>query len=234
MSNRSRKPSKGKSEVRAPAPAGNGEATPAPAPSPIPSPVPAPEGAPTVPNPFNVEALRLPVDYAVTGKILLRIPHRKPDKSWFVRAHSDPAYRITVGVIELPKQTGIGKEVYLVLPALCEHLAQQEACFSVKLLVTAISRQGIVFLWEASLPRDAGSNGWVDDNLEAIARAEKEWVRVTPNRAGDGYDITPPPATMPEPEWPPLSLSELLGLAFKGCVIDSLDHHVLRKLRGEA
>ena len=38
---------------------------------------------------------------------------------------------------------------------------------------------------------------------------------------------------LPEPEWPELSLRELLRIAFKDKMIDDLGHPVLRKLRGE-
>jgi hypothetical protein len=222
----------------APASNGNGEAIPdpAPAPSPAPSPAPVPDGAPAVPSPYSVEALRLPVDYTPTKRVLTRIPHDKPNKSWFIRVHPDPAYRITVGVIELRGQSGgIGKELFLVAPALCEHLAQREACFAIKLLVTAISSQGILFLWETNLPRVGDrENTWVTSSLEAIARAEKVWVRVVPKIEVGGYELTEPVTKMPEPEWPALTLAEMLEISFKGAVISDLGHPVLKRLRGEA
>ncbi len=40
---------------------------------------------------------------------------------------------------------------------------------------------------------------------------------------------------LPGPEWPQESLGELLKIAFKGGkLIDSVDHPVLKRLRGEA
>jgi hypothetical protein len=38
---------------------------------------------------------------------------------------------------------------------------------------------------------------------------------------------------LPEPNWPELPFKELLRVAFKDKYINSLDHPILRKLRGE-
>jgi hypothetical protein len=38
---------------------------------------------------------------------------------------------------------------------------------------------------------------------------------------------------MPEPVWPDVPFSGLVHIAFKGRVIDTLDHPVVRRLRGE-
>ncbi len=39
---------------------------------------------------------------------------------------------------------------------------------------------------------------------------------------------------LPGPTWPDVSFRDLLAIAFKGKRIDTLDHPVLRRLRGEA
>jgi len=48
----------------------------------------------------------------------------------------------------------------------------------------------------------------------------------------DGYAIELPERDLGDPSWPELSQSEWYDLAFKGRVIDSFDHEVLRELRG--
>jgi hypothetical protein len=40
-------------------------------------------------------------------------------------------------------------------------------------------------------------------------------------------------AAFPEPQWPDMSLQKVLAMAFKDRFIDSLDHPVLKRLRGE-
>jgi hypothetical protein len=171
-------------------------------------------------------------DFVATAgvkKALLSVPVRKPDKSWFCRVHPDPTYRLPVAVIEL-KEDG---EVYLIAPALRGELVT-EATFKVKMLATAINRQGVVFLWEGKMPRSDGrADEWSRTALEALEMATKVWVRVVANMSLGAYDCYQAGGQLNEPEWPTTTMGELLRIAFKDRYIDSLDHHVLRKLRGE-
>jgi hypothetical protein len=47
------------------------------------------------------------------------------------------------------------------------------------------------------------------------------------------YEITEATAKMPDPEWPEYSFHDLLRIGFRDRVIGSLDHPVLKRLRGE-
>jgi hypothetical protein len=49
---------------------------------------------------------------------------------------------------------------------------------------------------------------------------------------GDGR-VEQAAGQFPEPKWPETTLEQLLEIAFKGRVIDTMDHPVLRRLRGE-
>ena len=74
----------------------------------------APAGVPA-PDPFDPAALRLSQDFAASvgvRKVLLSVPVRKPDKSWWVRVHPDEGYRLPTTVIELREDRG--SESYLV------------------------------------------------------------------------------------------------------------------------
>ena len=97
-----------------------------------------------------------------------------------------------------------------------------------------MNRQGVLFLWPVRLP---GSDGRVDDwsrtALEAAQLAVKTWCRVTANMALGGYEVFQATGQLPEPEWPDLTLQQILRVAFKDRFITALDHPVLRKLRGE-
>jgi hypothetical protein len=68
--------------------------------------------------------------------------------------------------------------------------------------------------------------------MEAAELARKAWVRVTPDLQLGAYQIAYATHTE-EPEWPELALSALLRIAFKDCFIRTLDHPILRQLRGE-
>jgi hypothetical protein len=195
-----------------------------------------PEGVsdPAGPDPFDPASLRLSQDFNASlgvRKALLTVPVRKPDRAWFVRVHPDPAYRLQTAVIELKEDRG--GETYLVTPALWPDLAT-EATFSARALFTAINRQGVVFVWPIRLP---GTDGRVDDwsrsALEAADLAAKGWVRVTANMSLGAYEVFQATGPLPEPTWPEVSFQKLLTTAFKERLIDSLQHPILRRLRGE-
>jgi hypothetical protein len=181
---------------------------------------------------FDPAALRLTQEFVATAgvkKALLSVPARKPDKSWFVRVHPDPNYRLPTAVIELKED----REIYLIAPALRAELAT-EATFKVKMLAAAINRQGVVFLWECSMPRpDGRADEWSRTALEAVEMATKGWVRITANMSLGAYDVYQANAQLSDPDWPTATMAELLRISFKDRYINTLDHPVLRKLRGE-
>jgi hypothetical protein len=182
-------------------------------------------------DPFDPASLRLNQDFSTISvkKALLSVPTRKPDKSWFVRVHPAEQYRLQTAVIELKED----RETYLVAPALWPELVT-ESTFSPRALFTAVNRQGVLFLWPVRLP---GSDGRVDEwsrtALEAAQLAMKHWSRVVANMSLGGYEVFQATGQLPEPEWPELTLQQILRIAFKDRFITALDHPVLRKLRGE-
>jgi hypothetical protein len=186
----------------------------------------------TGPDPFDVESLRLSQTAAAglgVKKALLSIPVRKPDKSWFVRTHPDPAYRLETAVLELKED----RETYLVARDLWPELAA-ETVFSPRALYTAISRQGVLFLWPIRLPGpDGRAEEWSRSALEATRLAAKGWVRVTANLSLGAYEVLEALGQLGEPAWPELPFQDLLRIAFKNRYVSSTDHPVLRRLRGE-
>jgi hypothetical protein len=101
------------------------------------------------------------------------------------------------------------------------------------IVFTAISRQGVLHLWPARLPTSDGKvNVWHSSAIEAAQLAMKRWVRVKANMGLGAYEIFEAASTIPDPEWPDLPLQELLRIAFKGRLVDRLDHAVIKRLRG--
>lgn len=179
----------------------------------------------------DLQSLRLTQDFeqaAGVKKALLTIPTRKPSKEWFIR--TNPDLRIETCVIELKED----REVYVVSRDLWPELAS-ESTFGPRALYGAINRQGVFFVWPVRLP---GADGKIDDwnrsALEAASMAETRWIRVSSNMSLGAYDVFEAQAGWPEPEWPSVSFGDILRVAFKGRVIESLDHPVLQRLRGEA
>jgi hypothetical protein len=101
-------------------------------------------------------------------------------------------------------------------------------------LFLAVNRQGDVFLWPVKLPgADGRSNSWNESALAAARLAEEKWVRVAANMGAGMYDTYEAAGELSEPTWPELSLAELLKLAFRDRFIETVDHPVLRAIRGE-
>jgi hypothetical protein len=100
-------------------------------------------------------------------------------------------------------------------------------------LIYCINRNGGPFLWPIRLPgSDGRSNQWWDGARAAAAFAKDRWVRCWANLAMNSYDAVIATAFVPEPNWPDLSLRDLLHLAFKDRLIDRHDHPILKALRG--
>lgn len=186
---------------------------------------------PTV-DPFDPARLRLSQDFAAAAgvqKALLTVPVRKPDKTWFSRVHPDESYRLQTAVLELKED----RETYLVAQELWSELAT-ESTFKPQVLFTSISRNGVLFLWPVALPGPDGKTmEWHRSALEAATLAQSGWVRVQANMALGAYEVFQAANDLPAPVWPSINFSAILRVAFKGRFINTLDHPVLRRLRGE-
>lgn len=184
------------------------------------------------PDPFNPDSLRLPQNFAATigvQKVLATVPVKKPGKESWVRVHSESSYCIETAVIELKED----REIYLVSRDLWPELSA-EATFGPRAFFTAITRQGVLFLWPVRLPGPDGRlDAWSQSALEATTIAQRQWIRVTANMSLGAYEIFKATGDIPEPIWPQQSFSELLRIAFRDRLINSLEHPVLKRLRGE-
>lgn len=187
---------------------------------------------PSAPDPFDPAAFRLSGEFAgavAVRNVLTTVLVRKPDKSWFVRCHPDDTFRLQTAVIELKED----RETYLVTQDLWPTLAT-ETTFKPMTLVTTTNRQGVVFLWPCRMPAaDGRLDEWGRSALEAVALATERWVRVQANMSLGAYEAFEARGDLPEPDWPDADLKSLLKVAFRDKLINSLDHPVLRKLRGE-
>ena len=102
------------------------------------------------------------------------------------------------------------------------------------MLYTAVNRQGVYFLWPVRLPDETGRlDEWNKSAHKAAHQAMKEWVKVASNRSLGAYETFSPKSELPQPEWPDISFQEMLKIAFGDYQITSLDHPILKRLRGE-
>ncbi len=182
-------------------------------------------------NDFDPSKLRLSQDFTASTaiqRVISTIPVRKPLKHDWVRVHRDQSYSLEGGVFETKDGQ---QETYLVAPSLHIDLSNE---ITPKVLFTAINRQGVLFLWPVRLPDPDGRiDSWNESAAIAAKMAKEGWVRVASNRSLAAYEISKPVADFPEPEWPDLTFEQILKIAFRDRFISSLDHIVLRRLRGE-
>ncbi|MCZ7646231.1 MAG: hypothetical protein M5U26_13270 [Planctomycetota bacterium] len=195
--------------------------------------VPTAESADPPPNnPFDPRRLRLSQDFAAglgVKKALVTVPIRKPPREWWVQVHPQEDYRLQTGLLELKED----REIYLVEPDLWPELAT-EATFGPRALFTALNRQGVLFLWPLRLPGPDGRiDEWSRSALEAATMASGRWVRVVSNMSLGAYEVFTTEAAIPAPEWPVVPFDQILKTAFRDRFIDSFDHPVLKRLRGE-
>jgi hypothetical protein len=180
-------------------------------------------------DPYDPENLRLHQSFYETAgvkKLLTTVPVRKPKKQDFLRVHPDSNYRCDCAIIELEED----RESYLVTPNTAQDLRHEIKTVT---LFTAINRQGVVFLLPVPIPAaDARTNEWHRSLREAAEMAMKKWLRVRANMDLGAYEMHEATGSIPDPEWPDLSLPQLLRIAFRDRIVDRLDHPVIKRLQG--
>jgi hypothetical protein len=183
------------------------------------------------PDPYNLDNLRLSQSFTETAgvkKLLRTVPVHKPNPQDFVRVHPSPEYRDNFRVIELKDE----REEYVITVSLVPELVGE---FVSKTLFTAINRQGVVFLWPVRLPDPEGKQmEWWRSMREAAELAMNQWLRTKANMNLKAYEMFVAESAMSEPVWPEATYQELIRLAFRDRLISSLDHPVIKRLRGLA
>lgn len=182
------------------------------------------------PNPFDPQRLRLTQRHGESQdvrRILVSVPVRKPGRQEFFRTQPDLTMWLEAAILELKED----RLSYLVEPTLAPYLPGEAVA---KILVPTITTHGAIFVWPIKLEDERGRlDEWNAVALEAAERAREKWIRLVANIGAGTYDVLEAAGVFPEPAWPELSLQRILSLAFKDRVIDSIDHPVLRRLRGE-
>lgn len=187
------------------------------------------------PNPstaaFDLASLRLSQDYTSSSgvkKIIQTVPVRKPSRQAFIRVHPAPGYRLTTATLVLKEERN---ETYLVDRPLWDGLGPELVPTE---LLTAIDRQGVLFIWPIRMPSaDGRLDSWSQSSHDAAELATRSWVSVRANMGLGAYEPFVAEGNLPEPDWPDLTFQQILEIAFKDRFIRAVDHPVLRRLRGE-
>jgi len=180
---------------------------------------------------FDLESLRVSQDFVKDSgvkKLLTTVPVRKPNRQDFVRVHPDSSYVLDTMLLNLKEE----RETYLVAPTFWDEIPQE---LTFTRLALAANRQKVIFLWQLRLPDSSGkTDAWSLSALEAYEEAKRRWVRVSANMSLGAYEIYEALGELSDPEWPEESMTQIINIAFRNSFIDSVDHPVLRRLRGES
>lgn len=173
------------------------------------------------------DKLRLTQDFA-TGlgvkKLLTTVPVKKPGaQEWF---RIQPEYSLRTLVLELKEE----RETYLVEQPLWAELNLELKPVA---LLLGITRTDTLFIWPAKLPNNDGRlDNWSMSALSAVEEAKENWVRLKANMGLGAYDVFVASGDLPAPSWPQMKFEAVLEIAFKDRLIKSMDHPVVRRLRG--
>jgi hypothetical protein len=183
-------------------------------------------------DPFDLAKLRLPQDFLAESpvkKLLTTVPVRRPGPQDFIRVHPSVAYRHLMAMLKIEDDRD---EIYAVdLNAVPE---LRNECYAANLF-TAITRTGVVFLWPVRVPAaDGRVNEWHVSAATAANAAMRDWIRMKSNMSLRAYEIflAEKKNSIPDPTWPEQSLGELLRIAFRDRLVNSIDHPAVKRLRG--
>jgi len=176
----------------------------------------------------DLAALRLSPDEAGligSEEVLTHVSVRKPTVNEFVRVNPDPTMSLATSIF-----VDAERETYFVAPDAREILV---AGVKAMLLVPAVNQRGLFFIWPIALGDGTGRrNAWHDTAREAASLAKREWVKLVSDMAGGCYRIYRAKGKLADPVFPEKSLEELLRIAFRGRIIDSADHPVVKQALG--
>ena len=72
---------------------------------------------------------------------------------------------------------------------------------------------------------------WVRNAAE---KAMTQWLRIKADMSVGAYAMFEASASLPDPIWPDYAFKQLLQIGFRDRLVDSVDHPVIRRLRGES
>lgn len=176
----------------------------------------------------DLSALRIPVGLNLSSgtELLSKVPVRKPSKQEFIRVNPAEDMMLPTVVYEDSQE----RETFLVAPNMMPFMGDQ---LKAAVLVVAMNRQDVTFIWPVKIANDNTSkNDWQETALQGCQLAKKRWVRMSADMALGAYRLFEAQGELSEPNWTDKPLNELLEVAFRGKVIDTEDHPVVRRLRG--
>jgi len=179
---------------------------------------------------FTLQSIKRAQDFskdcAVKQK-LVKVMVGKPNNQMFFRINDKEDYR-TVTAVVVDKTE---RDTYLVEQNIEEEFAGQ---ISYVTLYTGVTRQNGVFLWAIPLAGPNGkTNPWYETAHEAAQIAMTKWTRIQADMSVGCYAVFEALGNLSEPTWPEENFEQLVQIAFKDRYINTTDHPIIRRFRGE-
>jgi len=204
------------------------------------APPPAPVESDDSPDPWDVESWAdVPEDIAdLSGtQMPTEVPCRKPAKSWFFRVNPDENYRTAAWFLKVEGKEGRDGETYLIAHHLADKLARSPMYRDLMFrqwIFLAMTSDGDIFLFPVkALTGNEMGDRWSRSLLQAAKEAETKWLGARSNKSKGCYERWEAVEEHDEPKWPATPFKEFVRLAFEHCIIDTLDHPILFKLRAK-
>lgn len=186
---------------------------------------------------LDLAALKLksnPAGIIKTTPLLKTIRVSKPNNTDFFRIRPGDEWMADYPIFS-PK--GKDKEKYLVMPEYQQELSERNSLDPVRFYFGITWGSNILFLSDVGIKRneDGAINSYNKSRHELYELAKTEWISISANMELGAYTATQAKSKIPEPIYPPkpANIDEAIQIAFKDNVINSADHPVLKKLRGE-
>lgn len=166
-------------------------------------------------------------DEIVAGTdILALVEVCKPGSQEWFRVHPDEKYRFQTVVLSLKSDN----HYYLVDPVLHAELADD---IQPVILFMAITTQERLFIWPVRLPKDGVADKFIQTDLVAARTAETQWTRRYWVPTLKMHRIRAWESLENKPRWPERTFEEIIKIAFKDRYIRTLEHPIVKALRGD-
>jgi hypothetical protein len=162
-----------------------------------------------------------------TKPLITRIRVGKPPKHAFFRSHPDWQH-YTQEIEVIIDEQNFGEE-HLVAPAMDAHLSTK---LIHKIATLCITMQKALFISTVRLPdqQTGRTDPFNESMLAAMREARSQWVAVE-NKGGE-WGTQTPIDMFPDPEWPDITMREVLKIGFRGRLVENLDHPLVKRLLG--
>ncbi|MGE4480864.1 hypothetical protein [Acidocella sp.] len=161
--------------------------------------------------------------------VLVDVQVGKPPRGQYWRLRVGDDFRASYNLLDAGKIGGEG--MHLITPQIAALVPDQVRAYELRLGATQF---GTPFFLPVPLPSPEGrSNRWHMSLAAGATLAEENWIRIAADLRAGAYTVIKAGGNLGDPRWPSETFDELLTVAFRGSVIDSKEHPLIRQLLGE-